>query len=190
MMHWIDRTVRGVVSAMITVFTVVILVSIFFRYALNNSLVWSEQVCRYLYVWMVMLAMPVVYRAKGNVAFDLLYNRFSPRTKRLFHVITDLLIACFSGFLALQGLKYTILKGSTIITGINLPQGYMYVSQPIGGVIMILFVIEHIMRAIMALSDRIVVIHFSKKIAEGAPEDVACDENVIKAYLGEEYGVS
>jgi len=52
------------------------------------------------------------------------------------------------------------------------------------------FVIEHIMRAIMALSDRIVVIHFGKKIAEGTPEDVARDENVIKAYLGEEYGIS
>jgi TRAP-type C4-dicarboxylate transport system permease small subunit len=70
-------------------------------------------------------------------------------------VITDLLIACFSGFLALQGLKYTILKGSTIITGINLPQGYMYVSQPIGGVIMILFVIEHIISQTKISDDKI-----------------------------------
>jgi branched-chain amino acid transport system ATP-binding protein len=53
-----------------------------------------------------------------------------------------------------------------------------------------IFVIEHIMRAIMALSDRIVVIHFGKKIAEGVPEEVASNENVIKAYLGDEYGVS
>jgi branched-chain amino acid transport system ATP-binding protein len=52
------------------------------------------------------------------------------------------------------------------------------------------FVIEHIMRAIMALSDWIVVIHFGQKIAEGVPETVASDENVIKAYLGEEYAVS
>lgn len=52
------------------------------------------------------------------------------------------------------------------------------------------FVIEHIMRAIMALSDRIVVIHFGKKIAEGSPQEVASDENVIKAYLGDEYVVS
>ena len=52
------------------------------------------------------------------------------------------------------------------------------------------FVIEHIMRAIMALSDWIVVIHFGQKIAEGIPETVASDENVIKAYLGEEYDVS
>ena len=53
-----------------------------------------------------------------------------------------------------------------------------------------IFVIEHIMRAIMALSDRIVVIHFGTKIAEGTPQEVASDQNVIKAYLGEEYAVS
>jgi len=53
-----------------------------------------------------------------------------------------------------------------------------------------IFVIEHIMRAIMTLSDRIVVIHFGKKIAEGSPQEVASDENVIKAYLGDEYVVS
>ncbi|MEJ2638548.1 MAG: ABC transporter ATP-binding protein, partial [Desulfosarcinaceae bacterium] len=42
-----------------------------------------------------------------------------------------------------------------------------------------IFLIEHIMRAVMALSDRIVVIHFGKKISEGSPEEVASDENVI-----------
>ncbi|MFZ0131394.1 MAG: ABC transporter ATP-binding protein [Desulfobacterales bacterium] len=53
-----------------------------------------------------------------------------------------------------------------------------------------IFVIEHIMRAIMALSDRVVVIQFGRKIAEGPPRRVASDENVVKAYLGEEYAIS
>lgn len=148
MLDWTDRTLRVILSVVIAVFTVVILVSIFFRYVLNNSLVWSEQVCRYLYVWMVMLAMPVVYRAKANVAFDLLYNKCSPRAKRVLELTTDVLVAFFAGFLALQGWRFTLLKGATIITGINIPQGWLYVSQPIGGVITILFACEHILHLV------------------------------------------
>jgi branched-chain amino acid transport system ATP-binding protein len=43
---------------------------------------------------------------------------------------------------------------------------------------------EHVMRAVMALSHRIVVVHHGQKISEGTPETVSRDERVIACYLG------
>jgi branched-chain amino acid transport system ATP-binding protein len=53
-----------------------------------------------------------------------------------------------------------------------------------GGTTIIL--IEHVMRAIMNLSDRIVVLHHGEKLAEGPPREIARDAAVVNAYLGEQ----
>jgi branched-chain amino acid transport system ATP-binding protein len=50
-----------------------------------------------------------------------------------------------------------------------------------------ILLIEHNMRAVMALSQRVVVLSFGERVAEGAPSDIARHPRVIEAYLGEEY---
>jgi len=49
-----------------------------------------------------------------------------------------------------------------------------------------LIVVEHVMRAVLGISDRVVVLNVGEKIAEGTPQEVASNRQVIEAYLGEE----
>ncbi len=50
-----------------------------------------------------------------------------------------------------------------------------------------IIIVEHIMKVIMSISDRIHAINYGQTIAEGPPEEVANNKEVIKAYLGEAY---
>jgi branched-chain amino acid transport system ATP-binding protein len=48
-----------------------------------------------------------------------------------------------------------------------------------------IFMIEHVMKAIMSVCDRIMVLHHGKKIAEGTPQEIAASKTVVEVYLGE-----
>jgi len=49
-----------------------------------------------------------------------------------------------------------------------------------------IFMVEHVMKAIMSICDRIMVLHHGEKIAEGTPQEIATSKTVIDVYLGEQ----
>ena len=51
-------------------------------------------------------------------------------------------------------------------------------------------IVEHVMRVVMGLCDRVIVLHHGEKICEGTPGQVCSDEKVVKVYLGKKYQIS
>ena len=50
-----------------------------------------------------------------------------------------------------------------------------------------ILMVEHVMKVIMGLCDRVTVLHHGEKICEGTPKEVCTDENVVKVYLGKKF---
>jgi branched-chain amino acid transport system ATP-binding protein len=85
----------------------------------------------------------------------------------------------------------TLLMLDEVMAGINPTETDMLIRliKDINGRGVTVLLIEHVMRGVMALSQRIVVLNFGEMIAEGPTEEVVKNPQVIEAYLGEEFKV-
>jgi branched-chain amino acid transport system ATP-binding protein len=76
-----------------------------------------------------------------------------------------------------------------VMSGLNLTEvnGVMELLKELRASGVTLLVIEHVMKAIMGVSDRIIVLHHGRKLAEGSPLEVASNPDVLREYLGSRY---
>ena len=130
----------------LSIFLAVVVVAVFFRYVLNNSLTWSEQVSRFLFVWMIMLMMPIMFREKRDISFDVITKRLPASVRSGVVLVLDVLIVAFAIFFGYNGLIYTLEHGSKLIPGIRIPQTFLYVSEPISGTLLTLTAIESVIK--------------------------------------------
>ncbi len=73
-----------------------------------------------------------------------------------------------------------------VVAGLSPPEvdGMMAAIRALNASGLAILMIEHVMRAVMGVSGRIVVLHYGQKLAEGSPAEVAANEQVVAAYLG------
>lgn len=145
---------KSIGMVFLAAFCIIVMISIIFRYVLNDPLVWSEQVCRYLFIWMLMLAMPGMYRTRADICFDMIVNKFPDNVQRMIKTIIDTIVAIFGAFLGWQGIQYIISHGANILPGINIPQWIIYISQCVGGFILAAAAVEHIVHHIGYFSSK------------------------------------
>lgn len=114
---------------------VVMTLGVFFRYVLNDSLTWSEELSRYGLIYMTYLGCATAVRRGTHIRVDLADFLLPERPRRILGAVVDLLMLAFFVFLVVE--TYTIMDvlRTSRSTAMQIPIGYVYFGILLGFVL-------------------------------------------------------
>ena len=123
---------------------IVVLVGVFFRYILNDSLSWTEEVVRFLVVFLTFLGSPLALSDNNHAALDNWIYKLSIKYKLFMLLIINILIILFCLILIKLGIDYSLNAFIQKAPTLQISMFYIFISIPIGGTCMLLLTIEKI----------------------------------------------
>ncbi len=118
------------VTMMIVTAVILIGMQVFMRYVVSSPLSWTEQISRYLFIWMIMLGIPIMFHRKIYMAFDLIFDSLDDRKQRLMGIIIKVAICFFALFYFRYSLSLCINTYGRMTAGVKLPLYMVYGAQP------------------------------------------------------------
>ena len=118
-----------------------VLLQVFFRYVLNESLFWAEEAVRFSMVWSVLLASAVVARERAHIRIDVVENLLPPGRRRVLELGLDLLMIVFMLILGITGVQFAGRSMMQTSPSLGLPMWLVYCAVPVGATLQALFVL-------------------------------------------------
>lgn len=125
--------------ALVVIMTVVMFLQITMRTLGMQSFKWSEEVLRYMYIWIVFIGLPVAIYSNDLTRFDLIQRRLSPMGVKILETVL-IAVMMLILFFMVQG-AFTLIKFQMrqMMTSLNIPMGIIYLCLPISGIASLLF---------------------------------------------------
>jgi len=122
----------------------IVAAQVFFRYVLNHSLFWSEELARYILVWLTFLGATVAYRRGVHPRIDLFSHRLGSRGARAMRIAAHLAAMAFLGVLIVYGAQFAYFVRLQISPALQIPKWTVMLVLPISGVVMLLHAVAAI----------------------------------------------
>jgi len=145
---WLVEWVLIVLSGLIFV---VVFLQVLFRYLLRQPLFWSEELPRYLLIWMSFLAAALAQKHDAHINITLCLAPLSRRTRQALKILTDAVILAFLWVLIYSGSLVTSITAHHRSTALQLPMGLVYAALPMGAILMSLYLVLQIADAVRRL---------------------------------------
>lgn len=118
-----------------------VILQIFFRYVLNDSLFWSEELARFLLVWLTFIGATVAYRRNMHPGVDVVFRRLDRSLRFKLRRAVDLLCLLFFGVLIWHGTHFAFFIRAQTTPALGLPKWLVFSIIPISGALFTLHAI-------------------------------------------------
>jgi TRAP-type transport system small permease protein len=149
-----SRALSWLLAASVAILIVPVSLQIFSRYtALIPSYIWTEELARFLFVWMIMIGAMVGIRESTHFEVDV-WPRLGPRAAALLKIVSSVFILAFALVFIWWGWEFTRFAFKCFSELAELPLWLIHVAWPLTGVTWVLFQGEHLINAIRVLKGR------------------------------------
>ncbi len=137
---------RVITGVSLVVLTAIFGWLVFGRYVLNATPTWVEQAALLLVMTIAFLGAAVGIHENTHLSVTLFRDIANQRIRQAMVVLSDLLLMAFGALMFWQGAKLTAFKWGSMIPLIQLPEGLRSLPLTVGGLLIVLFTLGHLMR--------------------------------------------
>lgn len=144
----LDKLEKIMINILAIIFGIMVF-AIFYQIVLrafSKTNVWSEEITRYLFVWLSMLGSAVALRRGSHMQVDILIDLFPDKVKNAIEFLTNTLVIAFFLLIIIYGSNLVAMTYKQSSAGLGIPMSYPYLALPVGGALMLLFTIEAIIK--------------------------------------------
>ena len=117
----------------------VVFIQVIARYIFNSPFSWSEEIARYIQVWLIFLTSSICIRKGRHILLDYATHYFSSKIKKINEIIGNLIIMIYLFVMTIYGWKTVIaIFGRQTSPAMQIPLYLIYLALPLSGLLMIL----------------------------------------------------
>ncbi|MDX1808633.1 MAG: TRAP transporter small permease [Sulfurospirillaceae bacterium] len=142
----IDKQISLFVVSLMILLSVLLSVSVFYRYVLNDSIYWSNEVARYILVYIVFFGATMAHKHKAHIRIDMILGALSHKNKKNIEILIGIIFLLFWVVVLVGSIKllplFIIQKTATL----EIPFAYPFAALPISALIWILYCTDDILK--------------------------------------------
>ncbi|BEI25734.1 TRAP transporter small permease [Vibrio fluvialis] len=158
--EYINRGLRLLLTLFMAVMIIAVVWQVFTRFVLNDPANFTDELSRYLLIWIGVLGGAYTFSIRRHLALELLSSRYGEKGRNVLSILTNLIVVMLSTIAFIYGgyllVSSTIANGQIspgiVIGGKHLLIGYVYLVVPISGALITYFGVLDIFRAIYFLT--------------------------------------